>query len=780
MLGTKPFAALPHAVMAAVVLMLGCVVLTTAAACAPKAAVANCKFNGTGCGFVSSDTFGMKPVCWSCSGVAALTTLPCKDAIPDNATTLILSHTGIQGSLTWPFDLPQSVTSMDFSYNNITAFGDDVHMTALQQYGSLDFSHNAIASLEVDLSSINIENLDLSYNRITSLPPGTFNSYKGFRLDLSHNHLTSVYQEGYSAFTDSVLISEVYMSHNRFEYFPSGAFGQLTSETLILSYNPIQFVTTYFMDAVVVSPGILSMAHCNISYLQGSAFQSRSLEGTNLDLSHNHLTSIDAAMLDGLAQLSTLNLSNNNIETVETLWYGALTLSVNLDMSNNPSVCSIDAKSVKLVQCTCASGFLGDGRFCNTVSCEKAELLKLAPPETHGAYSCPSTVASGQSCTLTCNSGYAPVGIDPECRGGSWLSGTINTFPTCVRESHALNIAAVAAGTCGGVLMFMCIAFFCRRRLQRRHREELGLREKLLQETKDEVATLKNAWNIEQDHVTLVQRVDLDSEGATGEVWSGIWHELPVAVKKLRISLVMLDEQSVGDFTAEVALMRGIRHPNIVLFFGAGTWDAEVPFLVTELLARGSLHSLLKKHSSFPWAQKVGFARDAARGLKHLHTLGCIHRDIKSGNLLVSEKWSVKVADFGTSKLCSTLQNSAVKPIGDKQSAMTMTTKTGTGPWMAPEVMRGDPYSLSADVYSFGCVVYELIEHKAPWWHLPNQFFMSSLWTKLIDEDQRPTIPETCPPAWRTIMEATWATDPSARPSFEQLVSTLDTLDLHS
>ena len=90
--------------------------------------------------------------------------------------------------------------------------------------------------------------------------------------------------------------------------------------------------------------------------------------------------------------------------------------------------------------------------------------------------------------------------------------------------------------------------------------------------------------------------------------------------------------------------MKSVRHPNIVLFYGAGTMDDGTPFLVIELLDRGTLRGILEKTQDIEWRQKVVFAKDTALEMQHLHSLGCIHRDLKSANLLVTQNFHIKVS----------------------------------------------------------------------------------------------------------------------------------------
>lgn len=94
--------------------------------------------------------------------------------------------------------------------------------------------------------------------------------------------------------------------------------------------------------------------------------------------------------------------------------------------------------------------------------------------------------------------------------------------------------------------------------------------------------------------------------------------------------------------------MAGLRHPNIVTFFGAGVDQADCEFLITELMSRGSLTSVLldqKAHPTLAWSSRLGFARDIASGMLFLHSRKppMLHRDLKSDNVLLDDRWAAKV-----------------------------------------------------------------------------------------------------------------------------------------
>jgi serine/threonine protein kinase len=189
--------------------------------------------------------------------------------------------------------------------------------------------------------------------------------------------------------------------------------------------------------------------------------------------------------------------------------------------------------------------------------------------------------------------------------------------------------------------------------------------------------------------------------GAFGDVFKGSCLGTQVAVKVPRAVSVA----SVKAFRAEILLTASLRHPNIVSFVGA-CWSGGRLCLVLELVPGGSLGDLLAADAAGPgllWEEPLlRLAQDVARGMAYLHARsyfdevdGCmkeciVHRDLKPDNVLITGYSSAKVSDFGTSKA--------------KEVGVTMTI-TGTPLFVAPEVLRGQRYTESVDVYSFGVLL---------------------------------------------------------------------------
>ena len=221
-------------------------------------------------------------------------------------------------------------------------------------------------------------------------------------------------------------------------------------------------------------------------------------------------------------------------------------------------------------------------------------------------------------------------------------------------------------------------------------------------------------WTIESSELRLIERIDRETPGSYGNIYRARYRDMTVAVKKLK--MIMREGRVEREFEREVLLMRSIRHPNIVLFVGAGRFPNDgCPFLVLEFMQRGALSGILHDLSvQFNSTQQITFCLDAAKGMEFLHSLQPprIHRDMKSSNLLVSEGWVVKVADFGSARLVKSQgtrqavarrrdgpfqEEDATTPL--LQAHSDLSRNTGAVLWRAPEIFLGEAYGTSADVY---------------------------------------------------------------------------------
>ena len=214
----------------------------------------------------------------------------------------------------------------------------------------------------------------------------------------------------------------------------------------------------------------------------------------------------------------------------------------------------------------------------------------------------------------------------------------------------------------------------------------------------------------------------------------------------------------------DVHILLSLRsHPNIIQLYGVVVEDTSCLF-VTELARHGSLYDFLygeqKKTPSDD--QRSYWMKEIAMGMGFLHHQGIAHRDLKSGNVLLSDHMTAKLCDFGIAR---SLDHTA-----------SQSTVTGTHRWMAPEIVR-DPktrISKNCDIYSYAMVLYELVSCKKPFHDVPTD--QMAIFNATMGE--RPSLPESdseCAPFLRCLITACWDSDPKARPSFEEINIALDT-----
>lgn len=257
-------------------------------------------------------------------------------------------------------------------------------------------------------------------------------------------------------------------------------------------------------------------------------------------------------------------------------------------------------------------------------------------------------------------------------------------------------------------------------------------------------------WNIDSSELRIGVRVGI---GSFGEVYRGVWRGTDVAIKiLLEQDLTM---ENMEDFCNEIAVLSRLRHPNVILFLGACTTPPHLS-MVTEYMHMGSLYHLI--HTSdqgkkLSWRRRLKMLLDICRGMMCIERMKIVHRDLKSANCLVDKHWKVKICDFGLSRI---MVNS---PIKDFKAA-------GTPEWMAPELLRNEPFTEKCDVFSFGVIMWELCTLRRPWDGVkPMQVVYA-----VAHEGARLDIPEGL---IGMLISDCWAEDPNARPCCEEIFTRL-------
>ncbi len=162
------------------------------------------------------------------------------------------------------------------------------------------------------------------------------------------------------------------------------------------------------------------------------------------------------------------------------------------------------------------------------------------------------------------------------------------------------------------------------------------------------------------------------------------------------------DPTFVARFRREAQAAARLSHPNVVAVYDTGEDDGR-PFIVMEYVAGPSVADLLAgEGEGVSRDRAVEIADEAARGLHYAHDRGLVHRDVKPGNILLADDGRVKVADFGIARAVSS------------ETITQTATVLGTAAYIAPEQARGDPVDGRTDVYSLGCVLYEMLTGRQP------------------------------------------------------------------
>lgn len=290
------------------------------------------------------------------------------------------------------------------------------------------------------------------------------------------------------------------------------------------------------------------------------------------------------------------------------------------------------------------------------------------------------------------------------CAGKGTCINTIGSF-TCRKRSF-VKIASISIGCGFGALFLLLGAWFStntiRKRIKDKHKrkclgllleQQLSLIDHGLEKTRlfssKELAQATDHYNENR----------ILGRGGQGTVYKGmLTNGRIIAVKKSK----RIEEGDLVAFINEVVILSQINHRNVVKLLGC-CLETAVPLLVYEFIPNGTLYQHIHDPSEeFPlsWELRVRIAREIAGALAYMHSAASApiyHRDIKSTNILLDEKYRAKVSDFGTSR-----------SVGVDETHLT-TRVLGTFGYLDPEYFQSSQFTEKSDVYSFGVVMVELL-----------------------------------------------------------------------
>lgn len=197
--------------------------------------------------------------------------------------------------------------------------------------------------------------------------------------------------------------------------------------------------------------------------------------------------------------------------------------------------------------------------------------------------------------------------------------------------------------------------------------------------------------------------VRLIRAGATCQVWEAVGNGRRVAIKYLHPEM-RSNREEIGYLKHELEVGQGLRHPNVIEIYEYNV-DRSIAFLVMEYHPGQNMKMMIRQgvDTFAHLTQKI--ILEAASGLQYLHEQGWVHRDIKPDNFLINEVGEPKLIDFA---LASRIRTGMAKWLGGRSKVQ------GTRSYMSPEQIRGKALDARADVYSFGCMLYELVSGRPP------------------------------------------------------------------
>ncbi|KAL2959141.1 hypothetical protein AAZX31_18G251200 [Glycine max] len=265
--------------------------------------------------------------------------------------------------------------------------------------------------------------------------------------------------------------------------------------------------------------------------------------------------------------------------------------------------------------------------------------------------------------------------------------------------------------------------------------------------------------------------------GGFGNVYKGYIDDgsTRVAIKRLKAD----SRQGAQEFMNEIEMLSQLRHLHLVSLVGY-CYESNEMILVYDFMDRGSLREHLydTDKPSLSWKQRLQICIGVGRGLHYLHTGTkdvIIHRDVKSANILLDEKWVAKVSDFGLSR---------IGPTGISRTHVNTQVKGSIG-YLDPEYYKRDRLTVKSDVYSFGVVLLEVLSGRQPLLHWEEKQRMSLVkWAKhcyekgilseIVDPELKGQIVPQCLHKFGEVALSCLLEDGTQRPSMKDIVGMLE------
>jgi eukaryotic-like serine/threonine-protein kinase len=258
------------------------------------------------------------------------------------------------------------------------------------------------------------------------------------------------------------------------------------------------------------------------------------------------------------------------------------------------------------------------------------------------------------------------------------------------------------------------------------------------------------------EKVGIYEVVSSLGAGGMGEVYRARDTKLQrdVALKILPETMAR-DAQRMARFEREAQVLASLNHPNIAAIYGLEESNG-VRALVMELVEGETLgekivgtgSALPREPQGLPYEEALPIAKQVAEALEYAHERGVIHRDLKPANVKITPEGTVKVLDFGLAKVLDTHDSTATMDMANSPTLSGMATQAGmilgTAAYMSPEQAKGQRVDRRADIWAFGCVLYEMLTGRKPF---EGETISDVLAAVIRAEPEWTAIPEATPPS---------------------------------
>ncbi|ETK84697.1 TKL protein kinase [Phytophthora nicotianae CJ01A1] len=683
-------------------------------------------------------------------GLHAATTCPESGIAPPSEVTLAAAADGandvailVKNSDCDEVTIEATESEDPGSYRINASYVDIEVVESYPEVASLWLWNNKIKTFKAVGTSVT--EVDITSNQLTSLDGLEFPS-SVLLLTLDLNALTST---SASNFPDG--LQRLYLRKNS---ITSLAKFRFSSELQNLYLNGNQQLTTLKGAVFPDSLQLIECSDCRITEIVGVTFPSKL-----------------KTMTLGGTTVTNFVVRESDVDVLKT---AQLSLTVSLDEDD----CSSVSGTVTTISSSVSACVLDDTSFSSLYPISNDSGSSGTSSSNSTTTSSSST--NGDSTTSSNNTNQA--------------SGGSGTNTVVINESSSSSSAGLIGGIVAGVVavLLIIVGFIVYRRRQNKRRNSnadgfmalptsknpsggltAGSASQTLSLPPSSDGYLSNDVRNDEDLIPYrlpIEDIVIQEELASGGF--GVVHLAHLYGQRVVVKQILpkaMSKDLLRRFMDEIRLYARMDHPKIVHFIGLAWTNLLDLSLVVEYMPRGDLTTLIRQkrlekdgRRTFSWVgedsqprSKIEIALDMAEGLVYLHSFDptIIHRDIKSRNVLLDHEWEAKLSDFGISR---------------EASESTMTGGMGTIAWIAPEVLQGERYSESADIFSLGITLSEMDtcghpynSHKSEVDALTDAKIALLVSTNAI----KPTIEDDCPPEIRDVILKCVSFNASDRPT---------------